>query len=161
MIRDAVESDLPAIVDIYNHAVLHTTATADYEPTTMEIRAKWFQERQAGGYAVLVAVLGENVVGWAALNPYHSRIGYRFTAENSVYIAPDFQGKGIGTRLLAELLECAKAQGLHTVIASVDATNPQSIALHERFGFVEVGRLREIISKFDRWLDVVYLQKLL
>jgi len=86
---------------------------------------------------------------------------YRFTAENSVYIAPDYQGRGVGTLLLEKLLECARAQGLHCVIVSVDASNPQSIALHERFGFVEVGRMRETVYKFDRWLDVVALQLML
>ena len=157
-IRAATVDDIPAIVEIYNHAVLHTTATAEYEPTTVEARTAWLEERNAKEYAILAAVYEEKVVGWASLNPYQQRYGYRFTGENSVYIAPDFQGRGIGTLLLGRLLVCAKVQGLHSVIASVDAANHSSIALHKRFGFVEVGRMREVVYKFDTWLDVVYLQ---
>ena len=157
-VRAATVDDVPAIVDIYNHAVLHTTATADYEPVTVEARTAWLQDRNAKEYAVIVAVYEEKVVGWAALNPYYLRVGYRFTAENAVYIAPDFQGCGIGTLLLERLLECARVQGLHSIIAAIVATNPYSIALHKRFGFVEVGRMREVVYKFDTWLDVVYLQ---
>lgn len=157
-VRAATVDDIPAIVDIYNHAVLHTTATADYEPVTVEARTAWLHDRNAKGYAVLAAVYEEKIVGWASLNPYQQRYGYRFTGENSVYIAPDCQGRGVGTLLLGRLLECARAQGLHSVIASVDATNPSSIALHKRFCFVEVGRMREVVYKFDTWLGVVYLQ---
>jgi L-amino acid N-acyltransferase len=158
-IRAAQDSDIPAIVEIYNHAVLHTTATADYEPTTVEVRLAWLHQRQAAGYAVLVAEREGKIVGWAALNPMHPKPGYRFSAENSIYIAAECQRQGIGRQLLAHLLECAEKQGLHSVLASIDSTNTASIALHQKFGFVEVARIPEVIFKFDRWLDVVYLQK--
>lgn len=158
-IRDATAPDLAAIVDIYNHAVLHSTATADNEPTTVELRRAWFQERVRDGLPVVVAV-AENgqILGWGALSRYHTRWGYRFTVENSVYVHPDARGRGIGKALLDTLVTRARALGFHAIVASVDGTNAVSIRLHERAGFQQMGRLTEIIHKFDRWLDVVYLQ---
>lgn len=158
-VRHAMQNDIPAIVEIYNYAVLHTTATADYEPVSVEVRQQWLRDRQAEGYAVLVAERKGRIVGWAALNPFKPKIGYQFTAENSVYVAPDCLGQGIGKQLLARLLECAQEQGLHSVVALIDSANGVSIALHEKLGFVEVGRVPEAVFKFNRWLDVMYLQK--
>lgn len=158
-IRDASAPDLPAIVDIYNHAVVHSTATADNEPTTVESRRQWFQERVRDGLPVLVAVEDNGaILGWGALSRYHARWGYRFTVENSVYVHPDARGRGVGTALLAALVARARSLGFHAIIASVDGSNQVSIRLHERAGFRQMGRLTEIIHKFDRWLDVVYLQ---
>lgn len=159
-IRPATRADLPGILEIYNDAVLHTTATYDYEPRTLEHRTQWFEERQREGYPIFVAVDdAERVVGWSALNPYHARMGYRFTSENSVYVAADVRGRGIGKLLLAPLIEGAKARGLHAIIAAIDATNEASIRLHLAFGFEKVGLFREVGFKFDRWLDVVYMER--
>ena len=100
-VRPAVSADLPGILEIYNEAVLHTTATYDYEPRTLEHRRQWFEERQREGYPVFVAVdAAGRVEGWSALNPFHARVGYRFTAENSVYVAADCRGRGLGGQLL-------------------------------------------------------------
>ena len=96
-VRPATHADLPAILEIYNDAVLHTTASYDYEPRTLEHRVAWFEEHQKNNYAVFVAEdPAGRVVGWSALNPYHARIGYQFTTENSVYVAADQRGKGFG-----------------------------------------------------------------
>jgi phosphinothricin acetyltransferase len=161
-IRPATRADLPAILEIYNEAVLNTTATYDYEPRTLEQRTQWFEERQRDGYAVLVAEDDDGrIVGWGALNPYHARPGYRFTTENSVYIAADQRGKGFGKMLLAPLIEAARQRGLHAIIAAIDASNPASVRLHERFGFKTVGHFKEVGFKFDRWLDVVYMELIL
>jgi phosphinothricin acetyltransferase len=161
-VRPAVEVDLPDILEIYNEAVLHTTASYDYEPRTLEHRREWFIERQREDYAVFVAVNPEGrIVGWSALNPYHSRCGFRFTAENSVYVAADQRGQGIGGLLLAPLLEAAVRRGLHSIIAAVDAENEASLRLHATFGFEKVGHFKQVGYKFNRWLDVVYLEKLL
>jgi phosphinothricin acetyltransferase len=142
--------------------VLNTTATYDYEPRTLEHRTQWFEERQRDRYAVLVAVDNDGrVAGWSALNPYHARIGYQFTSENSVYVAADMRGKGIGKLLLAPLLEAAKARGLHAIIAAIDADNEASIRLHAKFGFEKVGHFKQTGFKFNRWLDLVYMEKLL
>jgi len=160
-IRPATHADLPGILEIYNDAVLHTTATYDYEPRTLEHRTQWFEERQRDDYAVFVAVdeIG-HVVGWSALNPFHARIGYRFTSENSVYVAAALRGKGIGKLLLAPLIEAAQARGLHAIIAAIDAANESSIRLHARFGFEKVGHFKQTGFKFGRWLDLVYMERL-
>src|SRR6266511_2942526 len=160
-IRPATRADLPGILEIYNDAVLHTTATYDYEPRTLEHRTQWFEERQRDNYPVFVAVDdAERVLGWSALNPYHARMGYRFTSENSVYVAAETRGQGTGKLLLAPLIEGARARGLHAIIAAIDATNEASIRLHAVFGFEKVGHFRETGFKFGRWLDVVYMEKL-
>ena len=160
-IRPATTADLPGILEIYNDAVLHTTATYDYEPRTLEHRTQWFEERQRDHFPIFVAVDDTGrVVGWSALNPFHARIGYRFTSENSVYVAADQRGRGLGKRLLAPLLEAARARGLHAIIAAIDATNETSLRLHASFGFERVGLFKETGFKFGRWLDVVYMEKL-
>jgi phosphinothricin acetyltransferase len=160
-IRPATRSDLPGILEIYNDAVLNTTATYDYEPRTLEHRTQWFEERQRDNYPVFVAVDdARRVVGWSALNPFHARMGYRFTSENSVYVAADMRGKGIGKLLLAPLIDGAKARGLHAIIAVIDADNEPSIRLHAAFGFEKVGHFKQTGFKFNRWLDVVYMERL-
>jgi L-amino acid N-acyltransferase len=161
-IRPATEADLPGILEIYNDAVLHTTATYDYEPRTLEHRRQWFEDHQRDNYAVFVAVDETGrIVGWSALNPYHARPGYRFTTENSVYIAADRRGQGIGKQLLEPLIEAARARGLHAIIAAIDATNEASIRLHARYGFEQVGHFKQVGFKFGRWLDVIYMEKVL
>ncbi len=161
-VRPATEADLPGILEIYNDAVLHTTASYDYEPRTLEHRRAWFQERQRDQYPVFVAVEEDaRVVGWSALNPFHARIGYRFTSENSVYVAANRRGQGIGRALLGPLLEAGKARGLHAILAVIDADNEASIRLHAQFGFEKVGHFKQTGFKFGRWLDVVYMEKLL
>src|SRR5207247_2103003 len=100
------------------------------------------------------------VGGWSALNPFHARYGYRFTAENSVYVAADRRGRGLGKLLLAPLVDGARAKGLHAIIAAIDATNEASIRLHASFGFDKVGHFKQTGFKFGRWLDVVYMEKL-
>ena len=162
LIRPATAADLPGILEIYNDAVLNTTATYDYEPRTLTQRAAWFEERTREGYPVFVAVDDAGrVLGWSALNPFHARIGYRFTAENSVYVAADMRGKGLGTLLLPPLIAGAQAKGLHAIIAAIDADNAASIRLHAAFGFEKVGHFKQTGFKFDRWLDVVYLERLI
>jgi phosphinothricin acetyltransferase len=161
-VRRATYADLPAILEIYNDAVLHTTATYDYEPRTLEHREAWFEDHLRDDYAVLVAAdPAGRIAGWSALNPYHQRPGYRFTAENSVYVAADQRGRGLGRLLLAPLIDAAQARGLHAIIAAIDATNAASIRLHTAFGFERVGLFRQVGHKFGRWLDVLYMERLL
>lgn len=161
-IRPAIRADCPGILAIYNDAVLTTTATYDYEPRTLEQREEWFDQHARDGFAVFVAEdAGGRIVGWSALNPYHARPGFRFTTENSVYVAADARGQGLGKLLLAPLIDAARAKGLHAMIAAIDATNKASIRLHARFGFVPVGQFKQVGYKFDRWLDVLYMERLL
>jgi len=159
LIRPATREDLKGILDIYNDAVLNTTASADYEPQSLDQRVKWYETRKKIGFPMFVAEGSDGrVVGWASLSPYHSRPGYRFTAENSVYIAADWRGKGIGKLLMIRVIDSAKEIGLHAIVASIEATSEASIRLHASLGFEQRGHMRELIYKFDRWLDVVYME---
>ena len=161
-IRPATLADLSGILQIYNEAVLNTTATYDYEPRTLEHRVAWFEDHQKNNYPVFVAENNEGrIVGWSALNRYHDRMGYRFTTENSVYVAADQRGKGIGKLLLAPLIDAARMRGFRAILAAIDADNEASIRLHARFGFQHVGRFRQVGFKFERWLDVAYMELLL
>jgi len=161
-VREAKKADVPGILEIYNEAVLNTTATADYEQSSLKQRTEWFKLRQKLNLPIFVAVGdGGRIVGWSSLSPYHTRYGYRFTAEVSVYVASDMRGQGIGKMLVPPLIEAAKERGLHALVASIDSQNAASIRLHETFGFVKKGQLDQIITKFGRWLDVVYLELLL
>src|ERR1043165_8657423 len=108
IIREAKQADVPGILEIYNEAVLNTTATADYEPSTLTQRMEWFKLRQKLNLPIFVAVgNGGRIVGWSSLSPYHTRYGYRFTAEISVYVAADLRGQGIGKLLVPPLIEAA------------------------------------------------------
>jgi phosphinothricin acetyltransferase len=160
-VRPARREDLPAILAIYNEAVLTTTASYDYEPRSIEHRVAWFEDHTTAGLPVLVAVndAGE-VLGWGSLSRFHDRKGFQFTAENSLYVRPTAQRCGIGGRLLTALLVAAQESKLRAVIAAIDAENLGSIRLHEKHGFEKVGHLKKVGFKFDRWLDVVYLEKL-
>jgi len=161
-VRPAVHADLAGILEIYNEAVLNTTASYDCEPRTMEHRVAWFDERMKSNYPVFVAQNeAGRIVGWSALNPYHARAGYRFTTENSVYVAADQRGCGIGKRLMPPLIAGARERGLHAIIAGIDAENDVSIRLHASFGFEKVGVFKQVGFKFGRWLNVVYMELLL
>jgi L-amino acid N-acyltransferase len=160
-IRLASDGDLAAIDDIYNHYVRTSTCTAQYEPTTPDERRAWFVEHAPGRHPVTIAEIDGRVVGWGSLSRYHSRTGYRFTVENSVYVRHDQQRRGVGRALLDDLIVRARAAEHRTVIASIAGDQAASIALHARAGFVEVGRLRETVLKLETWLDVVYMQLML
>lgn len=161
-VRRATHLDLPGILEIYNHAVLHSTATYDYVPRTLEHRTAWFEAHEAENYPVFVAVdRAGAVAGWSSLNRYHDRPGYRFTSENSVYVAEARRGRGVGKLLLAPLIDAARERELRVILAVIDADNEASIRLHARFGFEVAGRFKQVGFKFDRWLDVVYMQRLI
>lgn len=159
-IREATAADQRAILDIYNEAVLRSTATFDLEPRTWEEQQRWSEEHSPP-YRVLVAVAGETVAGWGSLSPFRPRPGYRFTAEDSVYVREDFRRRGIAAGLLERLIEAAREGGFHSIMALIDGDNEVSVRLHERFGFRHVGRFPEVGFKFGRWLDVAHMQKVL
>lgn len=161
-IRRATLADIHGILDIYNDAVLTTTATYDYEPRSYDHRLSWFEDHQRTGHPIFVAVdpTGK-VLGWSALNRYHDRKGYRFTVENSVYIAAEHRGRGLGKLLLKPLIDVALQNGYRAIIAVIDAENTASIKLHEKFGFEPVGHFKKVGYKFGRWLDVIYMELLL
>ncbi len=161
IIRRAHAGDADGIARIYNHAVLRLAATAQETVQTVEERAAWLAAHDAENLPVFVAALDDAVVGWSSLSTFHARSGYRFTVENSVYVHADWCGQGLGKRLLGPLVQEAHKLGYHAIMAWLDGENAASMALHAGFGFVEVGRFREVMRKFDRWLDVVVLELLL
>jgi L-amino acid N-acyltransferase len=161
-IRHATRADLPEILAIYNEAVANTTASYDYEPRSLEQRAAWFDDHVQNNLPVFVALTETGrVIGWSALSRFHDRAGYRFTTENSVYVAADQRGHGAGALLLSPLIGAARDLGLHAILAAIDAGNEPSLRLHARFGFERVGCLKEVGWKFSRWLDVVYMELIL
>ncbi|MGQ9454541.1 MAG: GNAT family N-acetyltransferase [Armatimonadota bacterium] len=159
LIRPAVEDDLPHIARIYNQAILETTATFDTEPkSTEDWRSILLEHNEV--FPLVVAELDETVVAWGALRPFIKRPAARHTVENAVYVDSAHHGRGIGSDILAHLLDCARRAGHHAVIALVVAGNAASERLHLKMGFRQVGVLREVGFKFDRWLDLVIFEKL-
>ena len=159
-IRAAKPDDLPAINDIYNYYVLNSTCTYQEIVEPIAGRKKWFLAHGAK-HPVIVAESAGELLGWGSLSPYHPRSAYRRTVENSVYVHHEHHRRGLGSLLLGELIQRARRLRHHTIIAGIDAEQAASIALHIRFGFSQVGHLREVGFKFNRWLDVIYLELIL
>jgi L-amino acid N-acyltransferase YncA len=158
VIRRATENDLAAMLDIYNDIILHTTAVYDYNPHTMEMRKQWWDTKQQQGFPVFVAEENGQLLGFSSIGPFRAWAAYQYSVENSIYVAAPARGKGIGKLLMPPLIEAAKQMGLHTIIAGIDATNESSLRLHRHFGFEEVAHFRQVGWKFDRWLDLKFLQ---
>jgi phosphinothricin acetyltransferase len=158
-IRPATSADLPAILAIYNDAVLRTTAIWNWSTVDLANREAWFSARTAQGYPVLVADHGEGPVGYASFGDWRPFDGYRHTVEHSVYVAEAARGKGLGRALLDGLCEEARRLRKHVMLGGIDATNEASLALHRKAGFVETARMPEVGQKFGRWLDLVFMQK--
>ncbi len=159
-IRPAKESDLVAINDIYNHYVLHSTCTYQEEPEPIEGRKQWFAHH-GPQHPVIVAEMNSRIVGWGSLSSYHTRSAYRRTVENSVYVHHEHHRRGIGSVLLTDLIDRARALGHRAIIAGIDADQAASVGLHAQFEFQKVGQLKQVGFKFGRWLDVIYMELLL
>lgn len=159
MIRRAEARDAAGIARIYNHYILNTTVTFDTEPKSAEDRRSWLEMRDTS-HVVLVAEEDRDVVAWGALSPWGVRPAYRSSVEVSVYVAPESRGRGIGSRLMSELLREAEAAGHHALLSQIVSDNTASIDLALRYGFQQVGHLREVGLKFGEWLDVVILERI-
>ncbi len=159
IIRLAMPDDLPAITEIYNEAILTTDATFDTETKTIESQKEWFDGHDSRN-PILVSESDNKVVGWASLSKWSDRCAYADTAELSVYVKDGFRGKGIGRKLIGEILGKGEEGGLHTVISRIVAGNHESIHLHEEFGFEHIGVMKEVGHKFGRLLDVHLMQKI-
>ncbi|MDY0340960.1 MAG: N-acetyltransferase family protein [Coriobacteriia bacterium] len=153
-IRDARTSDAATIADIYNDAVLTSTASFDVEPKPAEDRERWLVARSPI-HPVLIAEIDGTVAGWGALSPYSDRRAYAATAELSTYIAAPYRSRGVGRALTLALIERARLAALHMLLARICTENEASIALVRTLGFIEVGTMHEVGWKFDRWLDIV------
>ena len=161
MIRDATTADLPGILGIYNEVIATSTAVYADDPATLDDRRTWMEMRQAQGFPVLVAEHHGAVAGFASFGDFRAWPGYRFTVEHSVHVHRDRRGEGLGSALVAALIPRAEALGKHVMIAGVDAENTGSIRFHQRLGFAQVAHFREVGFKFGRWLDLVFLQRIL
>ena len=160
VIRRATLDDAVAIRDIYNHYVLTSTCTYQYEPETLEQRQAWLCQR-SDLHPAIVVTIEDRVVGWASLSPWKEREGYRFAVEFSVYIHHELHRRGLGQALVEELIRLARAAGHHTMLGGACSSQTASLALQESMGFRRVAHLKEVGYKFGRWLDVVYLQLIL
>jgi L-amino acid N-acyltransferase len=160
-IRNATEHDLPDILGIYNEVIINTTAVYDYEPHTLEMRKAWFKTKQEQGFPVFVAEEDGKLLGLSSIGPFRAWAAYQYSVENSVYVASEARGKGIGKLLIPPLIDAAKQLKLHTIIAGIDASNEASIKLHRHFGFEEVAHFKQVGWKFNRWLDLKFLQLML
>src|SRR5450755_4217944 len=122
-VRNATEKDLPAILTIYNDVIVNTTAVYDYEPHTLEMRKVWFNTKKEQGFPVFVVEENEKILGLSSIGPFRAWAAYKFSVENSVYVASEARGKGIGKLLMPPIIEASKQLGMHTIIAGIDASN--------------------------------------
>jgi phosphinothricin acetyltransferase len=159
-IRLAQRRDAAELRDIYNHFVTSSTALFDLVPRTIDEQVQWIDEH-SGGRPAVVAVVDGRVIGFGSLSAFRDRPAYSTTVEDSVYLVDEHQGRGVGRRLLEELLRLAALNGFHSVIARIVGGNEASIHLHASCGFRVVGAEREVGRKFGRWLDVVEMQRML
>ena len=157
-IRDATLADAPGILAIHNEAVRTTTAIWDETEVDLDDRATWLRERLSAGFPVLVAKVDGVVAGYASYGPWRPKSGYRHTVENSLYVLASHHGRGLASALFDALVVRAREQGLHRMVAMIESSNVISVDLHARRGFVVVGQMSQVGSKFDRWLDLTIMQ---
>ncbi len=160
-VRAYKTQDAQSILDIINYTILNSTALYDYNTRTLEQQMTIIADKLSKNFPVIVAEIKGKVVGFGMYSEFRFREAYKFTIEHSVYVNQDFHGKGIGKLLLEELINRAKEQNMHTMIAVIDAENQSSVEFHERFGFKTVGVIKESGYKFDRWLHSVFMQLIL
>ncbi len=159
-IRLAKIDDLAKLNEIYNWAVLNTVATFDIEERTIEAAEEWFHIHQNPAYPLYVLEWQGKIRGWGSISPFHPRPAYRFTGEFSVYIAPTAHHQGLGSLVLSKLCAVAPSLGQHSLIGLICAENTSSLALAAKHGFQQVGYYRQVGLKFERWLDLVVVQRI-
>ncbi|TYR80563.1 N-acetyltransferase [Priestia megaterium] len=159
IIRDARQEDLATLVDIYNQSVRNSAATFDLTPVTVEQRQSWLDSHiQNELFPLIVAEQNGVVAGYASLSSYSEKGAYIQTVELSVYVDENYQGYGIGKKLMTEILEKAKGRNHHVIISGITKGNNKSIKMHEQFGFTLCGEFKEVGWKFDQWQDVLFYQ---
>ncbi len=160
-IRHATENDLSQVLDIYNDIIANTTAVYYYEPHTLEMRRQWFAERSLEGFPIFVAEEEGVILGMSTIGPFRAPTAYQFSVENTIHVAAQARGRGVGKLLMPPIIEAARALNKHVIIAGIDATNEVSLHLHKSFGFVEVAHFKQVGFKFGRWLDLKFLELVL
>ena len=162
IIQCSYERHAAAILDIFNDAILHSTALYDYPARTMDNMVSWFNNKEAGNYPVIgIESESGELMGFASYGSFRAYPANKYTLEHSVYVANAHRGKGIASLLMQRLIELAQEQNYHTLIGSIDASNQPSIALHEKLGFTHAGTIRHAGFKFGDWLDLAFYQLLL
>lgn len=158
IIREAIKEDIPFILEIINFEIENSTSVYDYKKRSLEDKMEWFKKKKEDKTPILVAVEDNNILGYGTYGVFRPWDGYQFSVEHSIYIHKNSRGKGIGRKIMKELIQLAKKQGYHTIVAGIDASNSKSINFHKNFGFKEVGRFNQIGYKFEKWLDLVFMQ---
>jgi L-amino acid N-acyltransferase len=154
-----LEAHGASILEIFNEAILHSTALYEYKIFPPEKMTTWFADKRAGKFPVVGAVDDQGtLLGFASYGVFRARPAYKYSIEHSVYVHKDHRGKGLGRALLAKIIDAAKAQSYHVMVGGIDAENTASIALHKEFGFVHAGTITQAGFKFGRWLDVAFYQ---
>ncbi|MFT4661059.1 MAG: L-amino acid N-acyltransferase YncA [Patiriisocius sp.] len=161
IIRKARKEDVAKILEIVNYEIVNSTVVYDYKERTYDAQLNWFEQKSQEGMPILVAEKEGDVIGFGTYGFFRPRAAYQFSVEHSIYVHKNVRGLGIGKELMTELIDLAKEGGFHTMIAGVDASNDRSVEFHEKFGFKEVGTFKEVGFKFDKWLDVNFLQLIL
>lgn len=158
MIREATEKDLMDILEIYNDAILNTTAIYAYKAHTLEDRIQWYEKKKQDGYPLLVFEKSDKVVAFATFGPFRAWPAYKYTIEHSVYVHKEYRNGGIATKLMQEIIKIANAREYATLVAGIDAANANSIKMHERMGFKNSGLIKKAGFKFNKWLDLAFYQ---
>jgi phosphinothricin acetyltransferase len=161
-VRVATLADLPRLVEIYNHYVLHTPVTFDIEPFTVEQRRSWFdQHRESGRHRLFVAEVSGAVIGYASSHQFRVKAAYDSTVETTVYCDPSFTRRGIGTALYEAMFDALRDEDIASYVAAITLPNEGSLALHARFGFTPIGTLHRVGRKFDAYWDVGWFERLM
>ena len=147
------------MLDIFNEAIVHSTALYDYAPRAPQSMVGWFKTKEAGRFPVIGAIDdGGGLLGFASYGTFRAWPAYKYSVEHSVYVHKDHRGRGIGLALMQRLILAAVEQQMHVMVGGIDVTNTGSIALHEKLGFVHAGTIRHAAFKFNRWLDLGFYQ---
>lgn len=161
IIRSAQDKDLNAITEIYNDAIENSLAIWTEDIVNVDNRRTWMKERIAAGFPILVAEENDVVCGYATYGQFRAFSGFRHSAELSIYLNQSVRRRGLGKKLLGALISEAEQRNIHVLIAGIESSNTASIALHRDFGFIETARMPEVGQKFNRWLELVFMQKIL
>lgn len=161
LIRKALETDLPTILELMNEAIMHSTSIYEHKKRDQKYMETWFFEKQTAKFPVLIYEIDRKPVAFGTYGNFRAGAAYRSSVEHSIHVHKDFQAKGIGKKLMLCLMEHAKKAGCHAMIAGIDSENKRSLQFHAKMGFQEKGRFPEIAFKFGKWLDLVLMQRLL
>ena len=161
LIRDAVEADIPAITEIFNSVIDSSNSVYREERVPELERLAWFHEKREHGFPTIVAEEDGKVIGYGGYGTFRAAQGYRLTVEHTIHIDEAHRGKGLGKSILAELIKRATDAGFHVILGAIDSGNEGSIKLHQKFGFTECARIKEVAIKHGEYLDLVFVEKIL